>query len=131
MQVREALQEQPEQLEDFVSLLHHFEQLGEGQEVMVLFRKLRSILGDQSELLRDFAAFLYPEQALQCGLVSPLCFLSLGSTASAQTRFFFFSWRSSRRLSGAAASSGSWRSALETTLHITRRSSRLCRPAHT
>lgn len=61
------------QVEDFVSLLHDFEQLGEGQEVMPLFRKLRSILGDQSDLLRDFAAFLYPEQALQCGLVREEC----------------------------------------------------------
>uniref|UniRef100_H3CKQ6 Uncharacterized protein n=1 Tax=Tetraodon nigroviridis TaxID=99883 RepID=H3CKQ6_TETNG len=66
--VREALQDDPVQVEDFVSLLHDFEQLGEGQEVMPLFRKLRNILGDQSDLLRDFAAFLYPEQALQCGL---------------------------------------------------------------
>lgn len=71
-QVREALQDDPVQVEDFVSLLRDFEQLGEGQEVMPLFRKLRSILGDQSDLLRDFAAFLYPEQALQCGLVSQL-----------------------------------------------------------
>lgn len=68
-QVREALQDDPVQVEDFVSLLHDFEQLAEGQEVMPLFRKLRSILGDQGDLLRDFAAFLHPEQALQCGLV--------------------------------------------------------------
>lgn len=72
-QVREALQDNPVQVEDFVSLLHDFEQLGEGQEVMPLFRKLRSILGEQSDLLRDFAAFLYPEQALQCGLVRDAC----------------------------------------------------------
>lgn len=74
-QVREALQDDPVQVEDFVSLLRDFEQLGEEQEVMPLFRKLRSILGDQSDLLRDFAAFLYPEQALQCGLVRASCFL--------------------------------------------------------
>lgn len=74
-QVHEALQDNLVQVEDFVSLLHDFEQLGEGQEVMPLFRKLRSILGDQSDLLRDFAAFLYPEQALQCGLVRDTCFL--------------------------------------------------------
>lgn len=67
--MREALQEDPVQVEDFVSLLHDFELLGEGQEVMPLFRKLRSMLGGQSDLLRDFAAFLHPEQALQCGLV--------------------------------------------------------------
>lgn len=70
LQVREALQDTPVQVEDFVSVLHEFEQVGEGQEVMSLFRKLRCILGDRTDLLRDFAAFLHPEQALQCGLVS-------------------------------------------------------------
>lgn len=74
-QVREALQDDPVQVEDFVSLLHGFEQLGESQEVMPLFRKLCSILGNRSDLLRDFAAFLHPEQALQCGLVRDACFL--------------------------------------------------------
>uniref|UniRef100_A0A7N8WMJ4 Uncharacterized protein n=1 Tax=Mastacembelus armatus TaxID=205130 RepID=A0A7N8WMJ4_9TELE len=68
--VREALQDVPGQVEEFVSLLSEFEQVGEGQEVVLLFRKLRSILGDRTDLLRDFAAFLHPEQALQCGLVS-------------------------------------------------------------
>ncbi len=68
--MREALQDVPGQVEDFVSLLSEFEQAGEGQEVMLLFRKLRCILGDRTDLLRDFAAFLHPEQALQCGLVS-------------------------------------------------------------
>ncbi|XP_044063239.1 GON-4-like protein isoform X2 [Siniperca chuatsi] len=65
--VREALQDVPGQVEEFVSLLNEFEQVGEGQEVM-LFRKLRCILGDRTDLLRDFAAFLHPEQALLCGL---------------------------------------------------------------
>ncbi|XP_051271744.1 GON-4-like protein isoform X2 [Dicentrarchus labrax] len=66
--VREALQDIPGQVEDFVSLLNEFERAGDGQEVMLLFRKLRCILGDRTDLLRDFAAFLHPEQALQCGL---------------------------------------------------------------
>lgn len=66
--VREALQDIPGQVEEFVSLLNDFEQVGEGPEVMMLFRKLRCILGDRTDLLRDFAAFLHPEQALQCGL---------------------------------------------------------------
>ncbi|XP_015246781.1 PREDICTED: GON-4-like protein [Cyprinodon variegatus] len=66
--VREALQGAPEQVQEFVSLLNKFEQVGEGQEVTQLFRKLRCILGDQTDLLRDFAAFLLPEQALLCGL---------------------------------------------------------------
>lgn len=88
-QVHEALQDNPVQVEDFVSLLHDFEQLGEGQEVMPLFRKLRSILGDQSDLLRDFAAFLYPEQALQCGLVRDTCFLSCHSRLTCKQRILF------------------------------------------
>uniref|UniRef100_A0A3Q3FJZ7 Uncharacterized protein n=1 Tax=Labrus bergylta TaxID=56723 RepID=A0A3Q3FJZ7_9LABR len=68
--VREALQDLPGQAGEFVSLLSEFEQAGEGQELIMLFRKLRCILGDRTDLLRDFAAFLHPEQALQCGLVS-------------------------------------------------------------
>lgn len=66
--MREALHDTPEQVEEFVSLLNKFEQVG-GQEVMSLFRKLRCILGNRTDLLRDFAAFLHPDQALQCGLV--------------------------------------------------------------
>nr|XP_054596896.1 GON-4-like protein isoform X1 [Nothobranchius furzeri]XP_054596897.1 GON-4-like protein isoform X1 [Nothobranchius furzeri] len=66
--VREVLQDTPEQVEEFVYLLNRFEQVGEGQEVTQLFRKLRCILGSHTDLLRDFAAFLHPEQALQCGL---------------------------------------------------------------
>ncbi|KAI3360369.1 hypothetical protein L3Q82_002233 [Scortum barcoo] len=66
--VREALQDVPGQVKEFVSLLNEFEQVGEGKEVMLLFRKLRYILGHRTDLLRDFAAFLHPEQALQCGL---------------------------------------------------------------
>ncbi|XP_014879267.1 GON-4-like protein isoform X4 [Poecilia latipinna] len=66
--VREALQDSPEQVQEFVSLLGEFEQAGDGQEVTSLFRKLRCILGEHTDLLRDFAAFLHPEQALQCGL---------------------------------------------------------------
>ncbi|XP_070767422.1 GON-4-like protein [Enoplosus armatus] len=66
--VREALQDVPGQVEEFVSLLNEFEQVGEGQEVILLFRKLCCILGDRTDLLRDFAAFLHPEQALLCGL---------------------------------------------------------------
>lgn len=68
--MREALQDSPEQVQEFVSLLGEFEQAGDGQEVTGLFRKLRCILGEHTDLLRDFAAFLHPEQALQCGLVS-------------------------------------------------------------
>uniref|UniRef100_A0A3B5AZF9 Uncharacterized protein n=1 Tax=Stegastes partitus TaxID=144197 RepID=A0A3B5AZF9_9TELE len=68
--VRDALQDVPGQMEEFVSLLNEFEQVGEGEELLLLYRKLRCILGNRMDLLRDFAAFLHPEQALQCGLVS-------------------------------------------------------------
>uniref|UniRef100_A0A3B3CSY6 Uncharacterized protein n=1 Tax=Oryzias melastigma TaxID=30732 RepID=A0A3B3CSY6_ORYME len=68
--VCEALQDIPGQVEEFVSLLNRFEQVADGQEVALLFRKLRFILGNRTDLLRDFAAFLHPDQALQCGLVS-------------------------------------------------------------
>ncbi|XP_008296960.1 GON-4-like protein [Stegastes partitus] len=66
--VRDALQDVPGQMEEFVSLLNEFEQVGEGEELLLLYRKLRCILGNRMDLLRDFAAFLHPEQALQCGL---------------------------------------------------------------
>ncbi|XP_029959339.1 GON-4-like protein [Salarias fasciatus] len=66
--VREALQDIPAQVEEFVLLLNQFEQAGDEQEVTLLFRKLRFILGNRTDLLRDFAAFLHPEQALHCGL---------------------------------------------------------------
>ncbi|KAM4736099.1 GON-4-like protein isoform 2-T2 [Anableps anableps] len=66
--VREALQSSPDQVQDFVALLNKFEHVGDGQEVTRLFRKLRCMLGEHTDLLRDFAAFLLPEQALLCGL---------------------------------------------------------------
>lgn len=70
LQVREALHDLPGQVEEFVCLLNGFEQVGDGHELTSLFRKLRCVLGERTDLLRDFAAFLHPQQALQCGLVS-------------------------------------------------------------
>lgn len=132
VQVHDALQDAPEQVEDFVSLLHEFEQVGDGQEVISLFSKLHSILGNRRDLLRDFAAFLHPEQALQCGLVRDhvvisQCYPSMPSLNDVLSN----SSRSSRHLSAAADSCGSWRSVLEIILHIIRRSSRLCRVVQT
>lgn len=37
---------------------------------MDLYRSLQVLLQDWPQLLKDFAAFLLPEQALACGLVS-------------------------------------------------------------
>ncbi|CAL8248376.1 unnamed protein product [Lota lota] len=67
--VREALGGSPKRMEDFLSLLYGFEEAGEEQGSMVhLYRSLRCVLQDNTDLLRDFAAFLQPEQALECGL---------------------------------------------------------------
>uniref|UniRef100_A0A8C6V3P7 GON-4-like protein n=1 Tax=Neogobius melanostomus TaxID=47308 RepID=A0A8C6V3P7_9GOBI len=66
--VQEALQDVPLKMEQFVSLLGEFEKIGELQDVVTLFHKLQCILGPRTDLLRDFAAFLRPEQALECGL---------------------------------------------------------------
>lgn len=37
---------------------------------MDLYKSLKILLQDWPQLLKDFAAFLLPEQALACGLVS-------------------------------------------------------------
>lgn len=37
---------------------------------MDLYKSLQTLLQDWPQLLKDFAAFLLPEQALSCGLVS-------------------------------------------------------------
>ncbi|CAB1334275.1 unnamed protein product [Coregonus sp. 'balchen'] len=66
--VREALQDVPGKVEEFLGILYEFEQLGEGRSAVKLFSQLRPVLGEWPDLLRDFAAFLLPEQALECGL---------------------------------------------------------------
>uniref|UniRef100_A0A8C8G5T6 GON-4-like protein n=1 Tax=Oncorhynchus tshawytscha TaxID=74940 RepID=A0A8C8G5T6_ONCTS len=66
--VREALQGVPGKVEEFLGLLYEFEQEGEGRSAVELFSQLRPVLGEWPDLLRDFAAFLLPEQALECGL---------------------------------------------------------------
>ncbi|XP_034161304.2 GON-4-like protein isoform X2 [Pangasianodon hypophthalmus] len=66
--VKEALQDTPGKLEEFLSLLYEFEQGSESRSAVELFCELKPLLKDWPELLRDFAAFLLPEQALECGL---------------------------------------------------------------
>lgn len=56
-------------MEEFLSLLYEFEQGTESHSAVELFGQLKPLLKDWPELLRDFAAFLLPEQALECGLV--------------------------------------------------------------
>ena len=81
LQVRETLQDVPGKVEEFLGLLYEFEQGGEGRSVVELFTQLRGVLADQTELLRDFAAFLLPDQALECGLVGSMSsWLSVSSS---------------------------------------------------
>ncbi|TRY89449.1 hypothetical protein DNTS_016047, partial [Danionella cerebrum] len=67
--VREALQDLPGKVEEFLGLLYEFEQAGGGHSVVELFSQLKLLLRDWPELLKDFSAFLLPEQALECGLL--------------------------------------------------------------
>ncbi|KAL4646704.1 GON-4-like protein isoform X1 [Arapaima gigas] len=66
--VREALQDIPGKMEEFLGLLYEFDQGGEGRSAVELFGQLKPLLKDSPDLLRDFAAFLLPGQALECGL---------------------------------------------------------------
>lgn len=70
LQVREALQHVPGKYEDFLQVIHGFESGPQRQTAVELYGSLRLLLQDWPQLLKDFAAFLLPEQALACGLVS-------------------------------------------------------------
>lgn len=64
-----ALQEVPGRVEEFLEVLYEFEQDGDEHTSVELFTRLKPVLNEWPELLRDFAAFLHPEQAQECGLV--------------------------------------------------------------
>ncbi|XP_051577926.1 GON-4-like protein isoform X2 [Myxocyprinus asiaticus] len=66
--VREALQDAPGKVEEFFGLLYEFDQAGNSRSIVELFSQLKPLLRDWPDLLKDFAAFLLPEQALECGL---------------------------------------------------------------
>ncbi len=66
--MREALQDIPGKVEEFLGLLLSLTRQGESQCSRVVL-PLKLLLKDWPELLKDFAAFLLPEQALECGLV--------------------------------------------------------------
>ncbi|XP_026875558.2 GON-4-like protein isoform X1 [Electrophorus electricus] len=68
--VCEAVQVVPGKVEEFLGVLYEFEQDPEGRTSVDLYVRLRSVLGEWPELLRDFAAFLHPEQAQECGLLA-------------------------------------------------------------
>ncbi|KAG7457904.1 hypothetical protein MATL_G00232200 [Megalops atlanticus] len=65
-----AVQDVPGKVEEFLGVLYEFERRGEGRSSVELFSQLRAVLRDWPDLLRDFAAFLQPEQALECGLLA-------------------------------------------------------------
>ncbi|XP_048086088.1 GON-4-like protein [Alosa alosa] len=67
--VREALQVVPGKVEEFLGVLNVFEREPEGRTPVELYQRLRPLLQHWPELLQDFAAFLQPEQAHQCGLL--------------------------------------------------------------
>ncbi|TSK28277.1 Protein disulfide-isomerase A3 [Bagarius yarrelli] len=67
--VCEALQVVPGKVEDFLSVLYEFESNPDSRTAVELFMRLKPVLRDWPELLRDFAAFLHPEQARECGLL--------------------------------------------------------------
>nr|XP_044994813.1 GON-4-like protein isoform X2 [Jaculus jaculus] len=66
--VREALQHVPGKYEDFLQVIYEFESSTQRQTAMELYKSLQILLQDWPQLLKDFAAFLLPEQALACGL---------------------------------------------------------------
>ncbi|XP_052036060.1 GON-4-like protein isoform X3 [Apodemus sylvaticus] len=66
--VREALQHIPGKYEDFLQIIYEFESSTQMHSAVDLFKSLQTLLQDWPQLLKDFAAFLLPEQALSCGL---------------------------------------------------------------
>ncbi|XP_058015936.1 GON-4-like protein isoform X2 [Ahaetulla prasina] len=66
--VREALRLVPGKYEEFLRNIYEFENNLQKQTAVDLYARLRVILQDWPQLLTDFAAFLLPEQALECGL---------------------------------------------------------------
>ncbi|XP_010181354.1 PREDICTED: GON-4-like protein [Mesitornis unicolor] len=66
--VREALQHIPGKYEDFLRVIYEFEIGTDKRTAVDLYSTLQKLLHDWPQLLTDFAAFLLPEQALECGL---------------------------------------------------------------
>ncbi|XP_064257605.1 GON-4-like protein isoform X2 [Passer domesticus] len=66
--VRETLQHIPGKYEDFLRVIYEFEVSTDRRTAVDLYCTLQKLLHDWPQLLTDFAAFLLPEQALECGL---------------------------------------------------------------
>ncbi|KAI7799091.1 putative GON-4-like protein [Triplophysa rosa] len=68
--VYEVLQVVPDKLDEFSRVLSEFEKDPERRTSLELLRRLKPVLMEWPELLRDFAAFLHPDQAEECGLLA-------------------------------------------------------------
>ncbi|XP_050785990.1 GON-4-like protein isoform X2 [Gopherus flavomarginatus] len=66
--VREALRNVPGKYEDFLRVIYEFETSTHKPTAVDLYSTLQTLLQEWPQLLTDFAAFLLPEQALECGL---------------------------------------------------------------
>lgn len=66
--VREALQSVPGTYEQFLNIIYEYETRSNKRTAVDLYERLQHLLQDWPQLLKDFAAFLLPEQALECGL---------------------------------------------------------------
>uniref|UniRef100_A0A7M4E9E5 GON-4-like protein n=1 Tax=Crocodylus porosus TaxID=8502 RepID=A0A7M4E9E5_CROPO len=66
--VREALRSVPGKYEDFLRVIYEFETSSDKRTAVDLYSTLQNLLHEWPQLLTDFAAFLLPEQALECGL---------------------------------------------------------------
>uniref|UniRef100_A0A9J8C8V0 GON-4-like protein n=1 Tax=Cyprinus carpio carpio TaxID=630221 RepID=A0A9J8C8V0_CYPCA len=67
--VYEVLQMVPGKVDEFLTVLSEFEKDPESRTSLELLTRLKPVLSDWPELLRDFAAFLHPDQARECGLL--------------------------------------------------------------
>ncbi|XP_016126406.1 GON-4-like protein [Sinocyclocheilus grahami] len=68
--VYEVLQMVPGKVDEFLRVLSEFEKDPESRTSLELLTRLKPVLSDWPELLRDFAAFLHPDQARECGLLA-------------------------------------------------------------
>ncbi|XP_067281975.1 GON-4-like protein isoform X2 [Pseudorasbora parva] len=68
--VYEVLQMVPGKVDEFLCVLSEFEKNPESHTSVELLTRLKPVLNDWPELLQDFAAFLHPDQARECGLLA-------------------------------------------------------------
>ncbi|XP_077052573.1 GON-4-like protein isoform X1 [Siphateles boraxobius] len=67
--VYEVLQMVPGKVDEFLCVLSEFEKDPESRTSLELLARLKPVLSDWPELLQDFAAFLHPDQARECGML--------------------------------------------------------------